>query len=495
MSGAALSDAAVDHLAHTSSPRPLRLPANLSAYKLGDVIRSRPIDLSSFGPEAASAYHVLYRTTGQSGNQTVPDATVTTLVAPKFPAPGPPRIVTVGTPVNSAAIDCAPSYTYIAGTTSNNTLEVTALLTPVSAVHQGWWANSPDFEGSKAAWLVGHIEGQAMLDSMRVAERHVETMPAALGKQAIHGINGYSGGSHAVMWAAQLASTYAPELNIAGVVAGGLPANVEETVHYLDGTGPATLGYIGAAGLGNGYPELDRMLRQRVKPGMPADIFEAVHTGVSCAQDAYLNGPLKLDDGFKLDAQGRNISEDPTLKAVFAQENLGANQPPIVNFPIYLMHSRGDEIVPYNQSRAYAESQCAQGATIEFESLASGIHVLTGVQAQPVFITRLRRYFADKLAGKKPTRTCSYPETLWYPNPLDVAENILGPLANSQMQQQQSQVQNSDAPQKAKDTKSQQEEQGKTHPRPPTTPKKANPLTTGSPGYHKKIRSSFRFLV
>lgn len=459
-------------------------PANLSAYKLGDIIRTRPVALDNFGPDADRAFQILYRTNGQDGNKTVPDATVTTLISPKKPAPGPPRIVTIATPENSAALDCAPSYTYITGTKSNNTLEVTLLLTPLAALHQGWWANAPDFEGSKAAWLVGRIEGPAMLDAMRVAMRHNESIPSTIANQSIHGINGYSGGSHAVMWAAQLASTYAPELKIAGVVAGGLPANVEQSVKYIDGTGPATLEYMGASGLGNGYPELNKLLFDRVKDGFPRDLLETVHTGVSCAQDAYLNGPLVLADGFTK-VNGKNISESPILNYVFDRENLGADQPPLKNFPTYLVHSRGDEIVPYNQSRAYAESQCSKGATIEYESLASGIHVLVGVQAQPVFIKRLRQYFSDYMAGKKPSGTCTFPETLWYPNPLDVAEEYLGPMGTDAAQQSQQSIQNSDAEAKAKATKAQQADQGKKHPGPPTKPQTANPLETSPPSYNK----------
>ena len=63
-------------------------------------------------------------------------------------------------------------------------------------------------------YLVGESEGRAVLDSIRAAR-------ALLGDRAsaTAAIYGHSQGGHAAVWADQLAGSYAPELDIAGVAA------------------------------------------------------------------------------------------------------------------------------------------------------------------------------------------------------------------------------------------------------------------------------------
>lgn len=84
------------------------LPDNLDSYEEGAIIRSRPIPTNvGFGDSAGSAYQLFYRTNGVN---LLPDATVTTVVAPKSPASGVPKVVAIATPEDSAAFDCSVSW-------------------------------------------------------------------------------------------------------------------------------------------------------------------------------------------------------------------------------------------------------------------------------------------------------------------------------------------------------------------------------------------------
>jgi hypothetical protein len=74
-----------------------------------------------------------------------------------------------------------------------------------------------DYEGlgtpGPHPYLVGASEGHSVLDAVRAADRLGDAHaggPAALW--------GFSQGGHAVLWAGELASSYAPELRLAGVV-------------------------------------------------------------------------------------------------------------------------------------------------------------------------------------------------------------------------------------------------------------------------------------
>ncbi|MFC7614914.1 lipase family protein [Actinokineospora soli] len=74
------------------------------------------------------------------------------------------------------------------------------------------------------------------------------------------GLWGYSGGALASGWAAELAPTYAPELPIAGVAAGGIPADFAPAARIMDGGPFSGLALAGITGLMREYPELEPLL-------------------------------------------------------------------------------------------------------------------------------------------------------------------------------------------------------------------------------------------
>lgn len=401
-----------------------KVPANISAYKVGDIIRSRPIPTLRFGWEADRAYQILYRTQGEG----YPDATVATAVAPRFPAGGPPKIVTVITPANAAALNCAPSYTYIPLTTSPNNFEILALMSPQTALHQGWWALIPDFEGSRAAWLVGHVEGQASLDAMKAMLKFKQVLPNP--ENARFAVSGYSGGAHGGIWAAQLAASYAPEVNIVGYVLGGVPAELQAVSKFMDGSPTATLLYIAAAGLGNGYPEIRTLFNSRVKPGNSSDLLKLVQDGTACADVAYKAGSIRLDDGFTKDEQGRGISQAPLLLETYQKEDVDKVLPAATKSPIYIIHTTTDEIIPYAQADAYVKSQCSKGARIEFATINDGVHVEVGFRAQPVFVSKMQDYFLAAEGKFKLPTTCTRTQPAApYPGFNDIGRLLLGDSA------------------------------------------------------------------
>src|SRR5262249_49241845 len=78
----------------------------------------------------------------------------------------------------------------------------------------------------------GQQSGYQTLDGIRAADNFLHadssTTPVAL--------LGYSGGSIATQWAEEMAPAYAPELDIAGAAAGGVPADLADGLHYLNGS-------------------------------------------------------------------------------------------------------------------------------------------------------------------------------------------------------------------------------------------------------------------
>src|SRR5256885_2153132 len=114
---------------------------------------------------------------------------------------------------------------------------------------QGWAVAVTDYPGlgtpGDEAYSVGIAEGYAVLDVLRAATR----LPAAgLSASAPMAVEGYSQGGGAAGWAAQLQPGYAPGLHVAGIAAGGIPANLQAVSANIDGS--AFFAFLGGAAIG-----------------------------------------------------------------------------------------------------------------------------------------------------------------------------------------------------------------------------------------------------
>jgi hypothetical protein len=111
---------------------------------------------------------------------------------------------------------------------------------------QGYVAVTTDYEGMRDAsrihhYMVGELEGRAVLDSVRALEHIPETTGVARLDQVF--LSGYSQGGHAVFWADKIASQYAPSLKVLGVVGFGPVMSVEQTL--ADVTHSANINWFG----------------------------------------------------------------------------------------------------------------------------------------------------------------------------------------------------------------------------------------------------------
>jgi hypothetical protein len=160
------------------------VPANISIYPKGSIIRSRlvPNATKIWGPNSGDVYQIFYRT---NGVRMTPDATVATVIAPRKPAPGPVRIVAVAAPEDSPAVDCALSWAAYPHTKSEEAWGGISGITTTSkaALYNGWYVSLPDAEGSKAGFLA-YSEGQALLDSIRALANFTTMIPDSTGYKA-----------------------------------------------------------------------------------------------------------------------------------------------------------------------------------------------------------------------------------------------------------------------------------------------------------------------
>ncbi len=125
---------------------------------------------------------------------------------------------------------CAPSKQFVVDTEQE--------LEPVEALlANGWGVAVSDYEGyttgSTSTYVAGASEAHTVLDMARAAAAVPGTGITAATRWATMG---YSQGGGASAWAASLAPSYAPDLNLITDVSGGVPADVQNVAESLDGS-------------------------------------------------------------------------------------------------------------------------------------------------------------------------------------------------------------------------------------------------------------------
>jgi acetyl esterase/lipase len=98
---------------------------------------------------------------------------------------------------------------------------------------QGYAAVTTDYEGMRDPtrihhYMVGELEGRAVLDSIRGLEQLSETQGRLNPKDVF--LAGYSQGGHAAFWADKIAASYSPEIKPLGVVGFGPVMSVTQTL-------------------------------------------------------------------------------------------------------------------------------------------------------------------------------------------------------------------------------------------------------------------------
>ncbi len=200
----------------------------------GAVLKTRTKSLHIVGiPLPIKAVQLLYRSTGQRGQATT---NVTSVLLPPVRL-GTPRVVSYQSFYDSLNPDDEPSYAISGGGLSIGgaipQLE-SGLVTPLLLA--GYTIAVPDTEGQEADFAAGPEYGYNTLDGLRAAVN--ATAQTGVTASAKVGLIGYSGGAIATEWAAELAPSYAPDVDgrIVGSALGGVLVDPAHNLHYVDGS-------------------------------------------------------------------------------------------------------------------------------------------------------------------------------------------------------------------------------------------------------------------
>jgi hypothetical protein len=198
----------------------------------GTVLKSRSLNYHVAGvPLPVRAVQLLYRSTSELGEPTVD---VTSVLRPPLGL-GTPQVVAYQSFYDSLNPADEPSYAISGGLTLGGAIPQveSALIGP--ELLAGRTVVVADTEGENADFAAGPEYGINTLDSLRAALAAPATGLAATKKI---GLIGYSGGAIATEWAAELAPSYAPEVNsrLVGAALGGVLVDPAHNLHYIEGS-------------------------------------------------------------------------------------------------------------------------------------------------------------------------------------------------------------------------------------------------------------------
>ncbi|WP_312884728.1 lipase family protein [Nocardia barduliensis] len=304
---------------------------------------------------AATATRIMYRSSDTAGAPIAVTGTVLTPTA-GWSGPGPRPLVSYAFGTIGAGDNCAPSK-LIADGASNPLLDA-SMVDPASLLARGVTVVVTDYEGlgtpGAHTYLQPVPEAHAVLDAARAAIRFGAATPSAP-----VGIWGYSQGGSAAGAAAELARSYAPDLNLEGTVVGAPPANVSSTIS--NGDGKALTGAIGyfLNGLLASHPEFTAAVTTMLNP---AGIDFLHRTATECLFDST---PHAYQPTSSFTLSGRPIIDelraDPTIRAVLDSFNLGQRAPAA---PVLVAQNVNDDVCLAVDTHELETAWRAAGATV-----------------------------------------------------------------------------------------------------------------------------------
>ncbi|MEU6086665.1 lipase family protein [Streptomyces sp. NPDC047085] len=261
-------------------------------------------------------------------------------------------------------------------------------------------------DGQVHPYVSGVEAGHAALDMARAASR---VPGGGVGRRAPVGIWGYSEGGSGSLWAAQLARSYAPDLDVVGSASGGIPADLKQVADNLDGQFFAGFLIDALIGLSVTHPELpfDSLLndsgRQAVKDAESLCAVGTVAKFPGARVEQYTKDALTLEKMYALKAPDgtswSDVAEGNTLGTGVGTPGSGARYE--IGFPVLQYRGLLDEVIPAGTASATRHAYCAAGISTRYTPYV-GDHLSGDAQA----IGDVVSWLGDRFAGKRDAGNC-----------------------------------------------------------------------------------------
>jgi hypothetical protein len=363
-------------------------PSPLPSGSPGELVSYRPatVNLNVTLP-AVNAWNVMYLSTNQQGE---PDVVTGTVIVPKAAYYGTRPVVTYAEGTQGLAQKCAPSLQMAEGTEYDGGATIAAL-------QKGYAVAVTDYQGyttgSVPTYIAGRSEGHAVLDIVRAARQIPSSGVSASAPTVIWG---YSQGGQAASWAGQLQPTYAPDVKLAGLAVGGVPANLQAVAEFDNGSVGTGFALDALVGLSSAYPTEFNLASFSNEAGLAAAaklLSECAIQSLAEFRDVNLSS---YTIGDKTLAQVE--TENPAVQKVINEQQLGGTA---IQAPVYHYHGLEDQFVPVAQDVALHQAWCGLGVKDDFK-LYPGDHLLT----DPTAIPEVMSWISERLAGRTAPSTC-----------------------------------------------------------------------------------------
>lgn len=387
-------------------------PSPLPAGLPGDLIRSEPSRLvlepsGQLGSYVATGTRIMYRSTDGQG---APVAVTGTYFEPHNPWPGkgPRPLISFATGPYGLGEQCAPSRLFNQGIHFSQGFDLTFGYEETfisTMVARGFAVVVTDgvglgIPGTIPQFLNRLAAGTAVIDAARAAMKIPDTSLNAQGPVAFWG---WSSGGQASASAAELASTYAPEMNVVGAWAGAPPVDIPQLLPFIDGNLLAgATGYL-LNGIVAAYPQTRDALMGTLTPrGVQMVTWsQSICTVQTVADYAFRH----IQFWFNTDPV-ELISSQP-LKGILDAQRLGSIKP---KAPIRISTNRFDSFSPWEGSRQLALDWCSKGADVEFwtNEQPPFLNKLSINHLLPYFVDgeRNMQWIADRFNGLPTTPNC-----------------------------------------------------------------------------------------
>jgi hypothetical protein len=377
----------------------------------GDLIRTEPSRLvlepsGQLGMIMADATRIMYRSTDVHGN---PMAVTGTYFEPynDWPGGGPRPLIVYGPGTQGQGDQCAPSRQFNQGIHWRPFLDLAfnyEELFVSTMVARGFAIVMTDYQGLGTPGLHTYVarvpQADAMLDAARAAKKLPDTSLNPDGPLAFWG---YSQGGGAAAAAAELASSYAPELNVVGTYAGAPPADLKELFPYADGS--VLVGAVGYAlnSVMTAYPEHADEIRSKLTPRGEDMLFKVAD---QCVAETLAKFMFRHLQPYFTEDINQLVNEEP-FSSLFDEQRLGRFKP---NAPVMILSNRFDPLVPWTGANQLGRDWCAQGADVEFWTNEEPPFLNKAIinHALPMLVDgeRAMQWVADRFNGVPTTPNC-----------------------------------------------------------------------------------------
>lgn len=365
-------------------------PDDLRDLPLGTVIRSREVRLGFLGlvPQGRlRATQLAFRSQDLDERAEV---TVATVISTGAIEPGSaPRIIGYQCAIDAISDRCFPSYNLRLGAVVPGALPPLELLLINWLAEQGYVVVVTDHEGLTGVFGAPREPGYRVLDALRATLRHFDLSP-----RSSVGLVGYSGGGMATAWAAEMAPSHAPELNLVGAAMGSPVGDPGQAFVKLNSTLFAGLPALVVAGLTRVHVGLADLIDQHASVDGHRRLREvADQTTVG----AVLRHHHDDFDDF-LDVPLADMLAEQDVIDLFADLRMGRGAP---TCPVLVVQSTHDQVIDVDDVDTLVENYVEAGGDVRYVRDRLSEHIGLMLTAMPYMAAWLGRCFdgAERTTG------------------------------------------------------------------------------------------------